>query len=423
MCKTLLSEENSFDNHQLLDLPTGDLLGLGSPACDLTIDLPIGNLGVHFSNTVPCEICRVDEESPIFERLVQLIGRVAFQFSIPNKIDICGALDSVTLEKILAASINTPNRKLKFKNRSESFNEGIVTTCLLPIGPINASFQSSKGFFKSLHFNNSKIFVERADENFEFPIGHYVEKVIIPNQLAFEGGMRSPEKLSQTLDIFAKVPGRKIVFQKDIPKRGVITKVTLPKGPTGIILSSDIDDGSEIPIVSTILEESSAWQRNVPTDYVVEKLIVPNEITMERMSCLAVKNALDDYSQVDSRILVLQEFRRDIGRAGSKITLTLPCGELGIVFNSNNDAIWVKEVKSQSQTLRQIPIGYYIESLSVPGEFNLIGNDEIKNVFSLVKNLKESSHVPHRVLVLQQYKKDIQKRKSTRFGEISWRKH
>ena len=70
---------------------------------------------------------------------------------------------------------------------------------------------------------------------------------------------------------------------------------------------------------------------------------------MEMMSCEAVQNVLDDYSNVDSRVLVLRELRRKINGTGAKITLALPCGQLGIVFNGDSDAIWIREVKSQSR--------------------------------------------------------------------------
>jgi len=118
--------------------------------------------------------------------------------------------------------------------------------------------------------------------NLEFPIGHYVEKVIVPNHLVLEGGVRTPERLLQTLDNFAMVPGRIIVFRTDIPKGGSVTKVTLPRGPTGLKFCSDVDDMSGLPIVSTVLEGSSAWHLNVPINHIVEKLIIPNKIMIER---------------------------------------------------------------------------------------------------------------------------------------------
>jgi len=130
---------------------------------------------------------------------------------------------------------------------------------------------------------------------------------------------------------------------------------------------------------------------------------------------------LESYAGFKDRVLVLQELRRDVQRAGSKITITLPPGELGVVFNSNHDALWVTEVKSHSQLLHKVPSGYFVESLVIPGELELIGKKGLKNVFHLVKVLKEFSHLSNRILILQQYKADIQKpKRETRFGEIVW---
>jgi len=443
---------NSVESDKVLDLTTSTMLTM----LDLVkknkitpsqqnennknhqiLDLPMGDLGLHFSSTVPCEICRVDEDSPIFDESVQLMGRLAFRFSIPNKIDIRGELDNDTLEKILSVSSDIPNRKLLFKDRGEKFNKGLVTMSVLPTGPISASFMSSKGFFKSRNFKNNKVFVHRTDEvtvefpmnndapktkmNLEFPIGHYVEKVIIPNHLVLEGGVRTPQRLIQTLDNFAMIPGRIMVFRTEIPKGGSVAKVTLPSGPTGINFCSDVDDKCELPLISTVLEGSSAWHLNVPINHIVEKVIIPNKIMIERTNCASVEKLLESYAGSKRRVLVLQEFRRDVLRAGSKITITLPPGELGLVFNSNDDALWIADVKPHSQLLHKIPSGYYIESLVIPGELELKGKKGLKNVFYLAKVLKEFSHLSNRILTLQQYKADIQKpKRETTFGEIVW---
>jgi len=193
------------------------LQGIDYNKLDVLI-LPTGDLGLHFSDTVPGEIVRADEESPIYESSVQFIGRIAFHVSIPNTIDICGAFDNMTLDTILTTYSNIPNRKLIFKNSSDSSNQGIVTTTVLPTGPVNASFRSSRGLIKS----RTRIYVERSppNMNFEFPVGHFVKKVIIPNRLELDGGIRTTKMLRQTLDRFADVEGRKIVFQKKNSRRG-----------------------------------------------------------------------------------------------------------------------------------------------------------------------------------------------------------
>jgi len=175
--------------------------------------LPAGHSGLKFSGKVPGEIDGIDEESPILARSVQFIGRIVSHVSIPNTIDVSGALDSVTLDTILTTYSNIPNRKLLFHNRGDSSEGGIVTATVLPKGPVNASFKSSRGLIKSL----TRIYVERAppNKNYEYPVGHFVKKVIIPNRLELEGsGLGTTQMLRQTLDRFADVEGRTIVFQK-----------------------------------------------------------------------------------------------------------------------------------------------------------------------------------------------------------------
>jgi len=384
----------------------------------LTLALPPGYLGVHFSKTVPTEICRIDEESPLFDASLQFMGRLAFHLSIPNKIDIYGALDNVTLEAILTAYHNIPDRKLVFKNRGESSDRGIITTTVLPIGPIHATFRSTKGFFRS----KDRVCVEQVSNtilgssaNYEFPVGHFVQKVIIPNQLVLEGGIRSPEALYQTLSRYSDVPNRKIVFQKGIPGGGLVTKVTLPKGTHGILFYADFQAAPGLPVVSAVVGYAK-WQQSIPVDHIVSKLIIPNVITMERMTSDGVEKTLNDFSEVADRILVLQEFHRDISKAGAKITITLPTGKLGLILKSYRDRIWVAKVKPDSQLVSRIPSGYFVESLVIPGELELIGKEEMGCATYLSQKLGEFSHVSNRVLVLKQYKKDVQKRQSgTRF--------
>lgn len=379
------------------------------------LPLPAGYLGLHFSNSVPCEIKCIDDESPIFDSTVQCLGRLAFHLSIPNKVDIGGALDNATVESILTEYSNIPDRKLIFKNRCEKSRQWLVTTTVLPTGPIDASFRSSRGLFKS----RNRVCIENAPSNksFEFPTGHFVKKVIIPNQFELEGGIQTPKKLLQILNHFSEIPGRKIVFQKDFPRGGVCTRVTLPKGPTGLFFYSALNNTSGFPVVSLVLVASSAWRMNVPVKHLVKKLIIPNEITVERMGHVTVERLLNEYSEVDDRVIVLQEFRRDIPAGGSKITLTLPIGELGIIFSSHDrDGIWIRKINPTSQLLYKVPPGYYIESLVIPGELELIGIEEMICASYLTNKLEESSHIPHRILVLQQHKRDVKKRCSgTRF--------
>jgi len=379
----------------------------------LTLALPAGHLGVYFSSTVPTEICRIEEESPLFNSSLQFIGRLAFHLSIPNIIDITGALDNATLETVLAAYSHVPDRKLMFKNRGESSDQGIITTIVLPTGPINASFRCARGFFRS----RDRVYVASntiigSDANYQFPVGHFVEKIIIPNHLVLEGGIRSPEILYQTLNRFSEVPNRKIVFQKDAPTGGLCTKITLPKGPTGIQFYADFVDTPRLPVVAEVLVGPSALRCYVPVNHTVKELVIPNEITMERMVCKGVEKALTDYSEVEGRVIVLQEFRRDISSAGTKITVTLPIGGLGLVIKSYLNYIWIATVKADSVLLQKVPAGYYVESMIVPGELELIGIEEMESATYLSQKLNEFSHVSHRVLVLKQFKYDIQKRHS-----------
>jgi len=379
---------------------------------DNVLALPAGDLGVHFSETVPCEISRIDEKSPILDSSLQFLGRLAFQLSIPNKIKVHGAIDNVTLEAILTTYSNIPNRRLMFKNRNECSKQGLVTATLLPKGPIaEATFRSSRKGATSLKRLYPRVYVESAPPNmdYEFPVGHFVKKVIIPNLFELENGISTSEMLKEILDHFAEVKGRMIVFQKEYPIGGTVTNITLPKGPTGMLLSSDIDDSS-LPVVSTVLGGSSACQLNVPVDHIIKKLIVPNEITIERMGRTTIERVLNDYSEVDGRIIVLQEFHRDISTAGATVAITLPTGRLGIVFNSYRGAIWVVEVKEDSQLLNKIPRGFYVESLVIPDELELIGKEELREATYFSDKLKESSHISHRILVLQQNKKDVKKR-------------
>jgi len=381
---------------------------------DSVLTLPIGHLGVHFSDTVPCEISRVDHESPIFDSSLQLIGCLAFQLSIPNKIDISGEIDNVRLQTLLSMYSNIPDRKLVFRHMGQDSQPGLTTTTVLPKGPIDASFRRSYGFYP----NRQRVFVTQAGselgKDFEFPIGHYVEKVIIPNQIMLEGGVRSPEFLLETLNYFSEVPNRRIVFQSNIPQDNPTMKIILPSGSTGLVFSVDNERTGGKPLVSMVIEGSSAYRLNVPLNYVVEKVIVPNDITIERMGRVNVEKIFNACSEAESRIVVLQEFRRDMtryaSRLGAKVTITLPTGRLGIVVQSQGDALWISEVKADSQVVQKVPPDYCVESFTIPGELELIGTEELRNASYLSAKLKDTSNIPGRILVLQQFKKDLEVR-------------
>jgi len=183
--------------------------------------LPAGHLGLHFSDTIPSEIERIEDKSPIFDSSIEHVGRMVFRLSIPNKIEIQGAIDGVTLDTILNAYSDIPNRVLIFKNRGEILTRELTTTTVLPTGPVHASFRRSRGLLKS------QVYVERAppNMNFEFPVGHLVKEVIIPNR-DVGSQIQTTEMLRHTLDRFENYTNRKIVFQKVISKGKITTKIT-----------------------------------------------------------------------------------------------------------------------------------------------------------------------------------------------------
>lgn len=367
----------------------------------IILDLPTGDIGVQFSNTVPTEIRQIDEESPIFESSVQCLGWLAFHLSIPDKLDIYGPLDNETVETILMTYRDIPNRKLMFKNRGSNFNKGIVTTTVLPTGPVNAAFRSSRGLFAY----HNRILVQRTtnETNFEFPGGHYVEKVIIPEILVLEGGIRTTARLLQTLNHFSQVPGRKIVFQKKIPKGGVITKITLPIGPVGIVWGEKLG----LPLVSMIFHGSWAERLSIPQGYFVEKLIVPNKIVIERMHCDGFEQIFNHFCDTEGRILVLQEIRNDIPNTGATVTISLPIGNLGVVFRCTGGFITVGRVNESSPLKEIITVGYVVERFVIPGEFELVGLGGMA-ASTFTDTLRKYSTVPYRILVLKQFKKEVE---------------
>lgn len=376
-----------------------------------TLTLPPGNiknLGVYFSNTIPCEIQLIEDDSPIFNETIELLGRIVFHVCIPNKIEIHGALDKFTLESILTTYPNIPDRKLIFKDRGERLEQDFVTTTVLPTGRIDASFRSSNGLFPS----RCRVFVERSGySNFAFPIGHYVEKIIIPNQFEIYGGVRTPQRLFEVLDHFAKVPGRKIVFRKNIPRGNIITKITLPEDHTTLISDVKVgEDNRKLPVVLAGGLGPSVRKLLIPASHVIEKVMIQNEISIERMSCTVVKKVLKHFANVEGRVIFLRESERDVPKAGGKVTITLPTGKLGMVFKSINNYIWLSDVRVDSPVQIKCPIGYYVESLVIPGEMELIGSDELNRAVFLSEKMREFSHVQDRILILKEYKQDIQTR-------------
>ena len=83
----------------------------------IILDLPPGPHGLQFSKTIPTEIRRIDEQSPIFEPSLQRLGRLACYLSIPNILDIYGPLDNETVENILKKYPNVEHRKIMFQQR------------------------------------------------------------------------------------------------------------------------------------------------------------------------------------------------------------------------------------------------------------------------------------------------------------------
>jgi len=368
------------------------------------LNLPLGQIGVRFSNTVPCEICQIYETSPIYDSLCQFLGRVAYHLSIPDKLDIMGAIDSELLETILATYTNIPDRKLTFIARRENSNEGVVTTTTLPKGPIDATFRTKKSCFAS----RNRAYVAQAGEhmNFEFPTGHYVHKVIIPDHLLVEGGIRKTERLRQILEAFEDCPSRKLVFQKKIPKGGIRTEVVIPKGYLGVKFNVAYDDVSRLPVVSSVIDDSCAtWQLHVT--HVVEKLIIPNEITVERVGCTSFQKYLNNFSDVEGRVVVLKEFHKDIPNIGPKLTVHLPTGDLGLVFESAKDSIKIAQVTECSPVKDKVSCCNYVESLIIPGVLELIGKEEMMNATCLLETMNEFSHVEDRILILKQSEADV----------------
>lgn len=387
----------------------------------LTLSLPPGHLGVRFSNTIPCEIDRIDAESAIYGNTIRLLGRLAYCLSIPNRIEIRGALDRVTIESLLSTYSNIPNRRLIFVDRVLSFNSSgvmngnLITTTVLPTGPVNATFHLSKRLIKS----RNRIYVDCSppDLTYQIPPGHFVDKVIVPGKIVLEGGVRSLDRLQKILTHFSNTEGRQLVFQRNLPRSGTLTRVTLPPGETGMLFYSKFDDRNDLPFVSTVLEGSNAWKLNICDDQIVESLEVPNEIKIERMGMPILEQVLSDYEGANERILTLRDSRHDLPRTGPSVTITLPTGTLGVVFKSSGKAVWLSQVKEGSPIQKKCPVGYFVSSFCVPGETELVGIEELKSATFLSTKIKESNGVKGRVLVLKLRKQDVEKRE-TKVGMI-----
>ena len=294
-----------------------------------------------------------------------------------------------------------------------------MTTTVLPLGPINNGtklFRSSRGLFAY----HNRILVKKqpssntnASENFEWPANHYIDKVIIPDLVILEGGIRTKAQLLQTLDHFAQVPNRKIVFQKKIPRGGVNTKITLPLGPIGIVF----DQKQGLPVVSMVFHNSWGEKLNIPVGYYVEKLIVPNAIAIERLSNDTFEPIFNHYDNIEGRTLVLQEIRNDIPNTGGTITLRLPTGDLGIVFRSTKGYITVARVNPTSPLQRAVKPGYVVGRFVIPGEFELVGLGSM-TASTFTDTLRQFAGVEMRVLVLKERRGEVRIGSSSYTNEL-----
>ena len=220
--------------------------------------------------------------------------------------------------------------------------------------------------------------------------------------MTLEGGVRTRDRLLQTLNHFSEVPGRRIVFEKGIPRGGVTTTITLSKSPVGVLFDNKLG----LPIARMVLEDSWTKRLNIPCGHYVEKLIVPNKIAVERMECDSFEQLFNHFSDIEERIIVLQEIRNDIPNTGATVTVCLPTGSLGITFRSTGGYITVGKVSESSPMKATITVGYVVERFVVPGEFELLGLDKMDAV-TFTETLKRFSAVPFRTLVLKQFRKDV----------------
>jgi len=340
--------------------------------------LPPGRpLGLIFSDWMPCEINLIKEKSPIIEEGITCLGRGVYRFFIPNQVDIRGAITKEVLMDCLKMYVNVPNRMIEFKNKSDlqllQNHGGLITTTTLPTGPMKEVKFSNEGYFNNQY---GKVVVSRVSPQkiAEFPLGHFVEKLIIPNQVILEG-LHKAKRLTQALNHFADVPGRTLIFQKrsiDVPKIGTVTKIKLPVGPIGVIF----DEDCRLPMVANILPGSPAVKLNIPMCHYVESLLIPNQITVHKMGCISFEQILNQFSNVTGRILFLQESYQDIPNIGATVKIVLKPGSinLDLEFEETQDCVLVSNVLQSSQYKYPI-LGFYVERLIIPDKTELVGMD------------------------------------------------
>jgi len=364
--------------------------------------MPTGSsLGLSFSNSLPCEINLIKENSPIIDEGIACLGRSVFRFSVPNTVDIRGSIKRDALIDCLKLYSNVPNRMIEFKTKGDQFlnQGGLVTTTTLPTGPIDVKFKTSKGNLN----NHGRVTVARVSptKSHEYPLRHFVEKLIVPNRVVIEG-IHKRGRLLQALKHFSYVPGRTLVFQKrstDVPYVGIRTKINLPAGAIGVIF----DEEYRLPVVADVLSNTSGDKLDIPMRYFIESLEIPDKITIHRMECISFEQVLNRFSRVADRILVLQKYDIDIPNLGATVKLFLQTGYSGVEFVDSNG--W--PTVSKSSSCNYPIIGFYVERLLIPGKIELMGMD----ITTLSSTLEQYSDVSQRILVLKEFKKDICKMK------------
>ena len=75
-----------------------------------------------------------------------------------------------------------------------------------------------------------------------------MKKIIVPNQFESKDGIRTPQRIFQILALFGNIPGRKIVFSKNIPRGSIVTRSTLPQGHTYFDFE-EREDVIKLPVV------------------------------------------------------------------------------------------------------------------------------------------------------------------------------
>ena len=87
--------------------------------------------------------------------------------------------------------------------------------------------------------------------------------------------------------------------------------------------------------------------------------------------------------------------------------MILPEGKLGMTFKSKGTNIWLSDVREESPVRTKCPIGFFVESLVIPGEMELVVDDTLEGATFLTKQMQEFSHLRDRTLVFEQYKQDV----------------